>query len=257
MTLVSQIITDAFRQSNIISIAGSVTSAQQTEALRFLNRIVKSVFGNEAGENLEAFPIGRNNISRPSGFPGYDNAPPADWFVPMNKRLMCNLTAATTVYLHPQPSPGARFAVNDVTGNFATYNLIVNGNGRQIQNASSLTLNTNNTEKEWFYRDDLGEWALYSPLVVGDTFPFPEEFDDYFITLLALRINPAYGRAMDEQTAQIMGRSQSQLRARYHNTIEVQSEEALIRPAEMTADRRRWRGNYYNPNSLFNYGMPW
>ena len=75
MTLVSEIISDAFRLSNITRVGGSPTSDQETEALRYLNRIVKSVFGNEAGENFLPFPIGDRGISRPSEYPGWTNTP--------------------------------------------------------------------------------------------------------------------------------------------------------------------------------------
>src|SRR3546814_13330053 len=90
MTLVSQIITDSFRKSNLIAIGTTPTAAQQTEALRYLNRMVKSVFGDEVGEPLTALPIGSLNIDRPSGYPWWDTVPAGDWFVPTNTRTVFN-----------------------------------------------------------------------------------------------------------------------------------------------------------------------
>lgn len=259
MTTVSQIITDAYRVSNLQAIGTTPTTAQQDEALRYLNRLVKSVFGNEAGEQLSPFPIGRNNISRPNGYPSYGQSPGTDWFVPQNQRLMCNLTESLTLYLPPNPDDGARFGVVDSSDNFSTYNLIVVANGRTIEGATSVTLSTDGETGEWFYRADLGEWVKYSPLLIDGTFPFPEEFDDFFVTMLAIRINPAYGRTMDEQTGFIMRRSKSQLQARYQNHIEVNSEIGLLRLSRLAYDRDLWANGwgFDDPNAAFDRGYFW
>lgn len=259
MTLVSQIITDAFRMSNLIAIGTTPTADEQTEALRYLNRIVKSVFGNEAGEQLIALPLGDRNISRPSGYPWWGENPGNDWFVPKNVRLVLNLDNDVSVYLHPAPDDGSRFAVTDPSETLATNSLTVYGNGSRIENALSITLVTNGADTEWFYRADLANWAKYAPLVSGDTFPFPEEFDDFFIGMLAMRINPSYAAVIDEQSSMMLSRSKSQLRSRYAQHTPVQSELALIRMSKMAADRDEWGRDYwlYNPNSMFNKGWPW
>ncbi len=260
MTLVSEIITDAFRQSNLLAIGVSPTAAQQTEALRYLQRIVKSVFGNEVGDPLEAFPIGSDNISRPSRYPWYDTVPDNDWFVPKNLRVMLNVdTAGINLYLHPDPDDGSRFAAVDVAETLATYPVTVYGNGRRIENALSISLNTNGYDAEWMYRADLGNWQKYTPLIDSDTFPFPSEFDDYFITMLAIRLNPSYGAALDDQSGLILKRSTTQLRARYKQDIQMRSELGLFRMSKLAADRDMWGNSYwfYNPNSMFSKGWPW
>lgn len=258
MTLVSEIITDAYRISNLLAIGTSPTTEQQTEGLRFLNRLVKSVFGNEAGDPLTAFPIGRNNINRPGGYPWWDQVPDNDWFVPKNYRLMLNLEAPVNLYLHPDPDDGSRFALIDVSNNLSTYNAVVYGNGRLIEGSNDITLTTDGTDSEWFYRADLANWQKYSPLIVSDTFPFPAEFDDYFITLLAMRLNPAYGASLSEEGVMIYRRSKRQLQARYTQVIPVRSELGLIRPARVALDRDRWGSMYefYNPNDMFTKGWP-
>src|SRR6478736_2832230 len=115
MTLTSQIISDAFRIGNLTAVEHpDPTDAEISEALRYLNRIVKSVFGAEAGEPLTAWPIGGKNIERPSGYPWYGDNPGGDWYVPKNFRLMFNLeTAAPELWLHPDPDDGCRFAAID------------------------------------------------------------------------------------------------------------------------------------------------
>jgi len=259
MTTVTQIITDAYRQSNLLAINSSPTDPQLAEGLRYYNRIVNSVLGNEAGENLQPFPIGRNNISRPSGYPWAGTTPSFDWFVPLNTRLMFNLTESADIYLSPVPEDGARLGVCDVSGNLTTNNVTLHGNGRNIEGSNTITLSTDGLEREWFFREDLGDWVRAVPLTYTDESPFPTEFDDMFISMLAMRLNPSYGVQMDAQTAEIFRRARSQFRARYHNTIEVHSEDGLIRLPRTSTDRYLWGTRYgmYDPQGAFNRGYPW
>ena len=146
MTTVSQIITDAFRQSNLLAIGVEPTPLQQTEALRYLSRIVKSVFGNEVGDQLVAFPVGRDNISRPSGYPWWNDVPHNNWFVPKNTRVMLNVQNSVKLFLHPDPDDGSRFAAIDVSNNLATYPITVYGNGRLIEKQLTINLDTDGFE---------------------------------------------------------------------------------------------------------------
>lgn len=259
MTTVTQIITDAYRQSNLLAIGATPTDAQLAEGLRYYNRIVASVLGNEAGENLQPFPIGRHNISRPSGYPWSGSVPSFDWFVPLNTRLMLNLEEAADIYLNPVPEDGSRLGVCDVSGNTATYNVVLHGNGRNIEGSPSITIATDGVDREWFFREDLGDWVRAVPLILTDESPFPTEFDDMFVTMLAMRLNPSYGVTMDVQTGEVYKRSRSQFRARYHNIIEVHSEDALIRLPRTANDRYLWGNRYgmYDPQGAFNRGYPW
>ena len=260
MTTISQIITDAYRQSNLLPLGATPSAAQQTEALLYLNRILKSTMGNEAGENFVSFALGRNNISRPAGYPWYDNAPQGNFFVPENRRLFCNLTAPTTVYLHPRPDDGARLAVLDESQNLDTNPLTLNANGRRIQGQTSLVLNTPGVDQEWFFRADTGSWQLYAPLTdITQEFPFPLDFDFYFIVQLAMALNPSYGVEMSPQTQATYARAARQLKARYTNIIMTPVEDALIRMPKVAIDRDMWgnRWYYYDPNAAFFSGVPW
>lgn len=254
MTLTSQIIIDAYRQANIVAAGATLTTIQQTEALRYLNRFVQGVIGTEIGEDLEPFLIGNNNIQRPSGYPGYESVPSGDWFLPKNQRMILNLVEATTVWLHPMPDDGSRFAVNDVSGNLATYNLTINGNGRNVEGVSQIVLSTNGTNSSWWYRADLGDWVKYATLVAGDTFPFPPEFDDFFITLLAMRLNPSYGLTLDQQSLAIFKRTETQLKARYAQHIPTGSELSLIY-FPFTNYPYRWNNWYGDSSAYFNRGV--
>lgn len=259
MTVVSTIISDAFRQSNLLALGGTVSTNQSTEALRYLNRIVKGVFGKEAGENFTAIPIGRGNITTPAGYPWYNDVPDAEWFVPENSRLILNNQSALDLYLDPNPDDGARFAVVNPSNTLATYPITVHGNGRLIEDAQSIDLDTDGYSAEWFYRADLGTWTIYSPLDEASTFPFPEEFDDFFITLLAMRLNPSYGAEMDDQSMAMYKRAQNMIRARYGQVEEMPSELALLRMPRVAYDRDRYGtlSDMYNPSDMFNKGYPW
>lgn len=259
MTTVTQIIFDAFRQSNLLAINATPTALQEAEALRFLNRIVKSVLGNEAGDPFTNFPIGRDGISRPSGYPWWNTVPDNNWFVPENTRVMLNLDQSVSLYLHPDPNDGSRFAAIDVAESLTNHPVTVYGNGRRIDGNTTISLDTNGLDAEWFYRGDLGSWVKYAPIVEADLFPFPEEFDEFFITSLAIRLNPTYGMQLDAQAKLVYDRAKTQLRARYNQKIDVRSELALIRPARVAADRDLWGNTYwlYQPNAMFDKGWPW
>jgi hypothetical protein len=256
MTLVSDIVQAAYRESNIVGIGQSPNTAQVTEGLSKLQRLVKSVYGNEAGDLLMAFPLGRDNITTPQGYPWYDNDLPGSIFLMTNLRVMCNLTGPGLVNLHPSPDDGARMGVVDVVGNFATNPLTINGNGRNIEDTNSITMTTDGDAREWFYRNDLGNWMKTTNLVLTDTFPFPEEFDDMFIITLAARINPSYGKGLDPASSDMLKRSRNQFRARYAQLTQVPSELALRR---LTTDYYRW--GWYNteadPSALWNSGYPY
>ena len=259
MTLVSEIINDAYRQSNLIAIGVSATTLQETEALRYLNRIVKGVFGMEVGDRLTAFPIGANNRTNPPGYPWWgDGVPDSSWFVPKNTRLALNLTADTDVYLHPAPSNGTRFAYSDQSNNLATNSLTIHGNGAMIDGATSVTVNTNGADAEYFYREDLGEWKRYATLTLFDTFPFPEELDDFFILSLAFRLNPAYERAFDEQSLVHYRRQKSMIASLYKQDEQRRVELGLLMYSRLAGDRDYYKyDSSYDDNSNFERGRPW
>ena len=259
MTTVRTIVNDAFRLGNLVAIGASSTDAEAVEALRYLNRLVKSVFGAEAGENYTAIPIGSDNISRPSGYPWYDTVPDEDWFVPTNVRLVSNLDVSLNLYLHPAPDDGSRFAFVDSKGDISANPVTVFGNGHRIEGATSITINTDRADSEWFYRADIVNWLKYAPLLIDDLFPFPEEFDDFFITMLAVRLNPSYGIQIDAQADMILKRSRTQLKARYAQNKLAHSEIGLLRLSRMAGDRDRWNNYYesYDPSALFVRGQPY
>jgi hypothetical protein len=240
---VSQIITEAFRESNNLAIGQSPTAQEQVEGLTLFNRLVKSVFGSEAGQLLTPINIGSNNIA-PAEFA---TIPSGNWFVPANSKIFFNLLAPQTISLNPSPEDGERFAVQDVSGNFNSFNVTIKANGRTIEGLTQQVLNANGENKEWFYRADTANWQLTSPLTLSSVFPFPEEFEDYFIIGLAMRLNPRSGVQMDGQSIEAYRKSKIRLRARYSQTIEMRPEEGLLRlvNSQNTADFLKGSGSFH------------
>lgn len=243
MTLVSSIISDAYRENQRTVLGATPTANEITEALNRLNAIILSTVGNEAGDGLDEINIGGT----------YDQSTFCSQWIPDNARLMLNLAVGTTLHLDPEPYEGQRISVVDITGNLATRNLILNGNGRLIEGIPNLTLNVNGTTGQWLYRADIGDWVKIEALASSDSMPFPQEFDDYFITVLAMRINPRHSAVTSEETMVALKRSRSQLRARYHNFKQMRSD------VETQGGLADPRGTYFPSNfgSLrFNKGRP-
>ena len=249
MTTVSQIISDAYRESNLIAIGAEPTAAEQTEALRLLNRVVMSLFGNEMGDPLEILPFGKGNIQTKDSVPVYmDDL--TSYYVPGNTRLLCNLEEPVEASLDPNPRDGCRLSVVDASGNLDTNSLTLYGNGRLIENASSLTLDTAGLSREWFYRDDLGSWVRLADLAIDDESPFPSKFDDLLIGKLSIKIAPRQGIALDPMTQVSLVQAEKKFRAQYKQTTEVPVEQGLLRLT--SAKNWGWSGT----STAFNRGLP-
>jgi hypothetical protein len=196
MTLVASIIKSALRETNLIPLGVEPTDDQSDEAFGLLSTIVAGVLGNEAGENMVPMPLGQNEINSPAGYPWWSNELPGNMFVPTNTRIMCNLTAAGNVNFSPRPHDGARMGVVDVSQNFDVNNFTIFGNGRSIEGDDQQTYTTAGLVREWIYREDLGNWVTVIPLDPAGSMPWPAEFDDVFIIMLAMRLNPRFGQVM-------------------------------------------------------------
>jgi hypothetical protein len=226
MTLTSKIIRTAYRESNLKGIGETLTAPETEEGLDALNRIVLAAYGYEVGRQLVDWPVGQQGIGAEDVTTWSQN----EWaYPPANMRLIAASNTPQTVYLHPQPSDGARMAIIDPANRLAAAPITVDGNGRQIQGAADVVVNTNGAARIWFYRADEGDWVLLSTLtgVDPEEFPFPPEFDDYFITTLAMRLNPRYGRSMSEETSAALARTLEKLRARYQQYTGIFGEPAL------------------------------
>lgn len=239
MTLASDIISDAYRETNIIPLGVSPTANQTTEALTRLNAIISSLLGNEVGDPLDDINVGGD----------YDQSEILTTYIPDDSRLVLNLSNAQTFNLDPYPYEGQRLSFIDVGNNLATYNVVLDGNGRNIEGSATLTLSTNGDSRQWFYRADTGNWVKATTLISSDAIPYPTEFDDFFVTTLAMRINPRYGQSLRPETIESLKRMRSQLRSRYH----------AYRQVAPDLDTRGFLNDpfYYRNNSeAFDKGLP-
>lgn len=213
MTLVSVILQDAYRETNILPLGKALTANQTAESLRLLNNIFRDVIGGDAGENLVDFPLGnfgRQQMDRfiPLSSIYWSNPP-------INRRLIALNEAALTVYLPPCPSDGSQIAVQDPYGRISTAPVTLDGNGRTIEGAATQTVSTNGVNTVWFFRADLGDWVKVVGKAEADEMPFPDDFDSMFIVLLAQRLNPRNGRELSAESADILKRGRQAFVNRY------------------------------------------
>lgn len=229
MTTVRQLITDAMRESAIISV-GAVPDAEEfTESLRRFQSHFATLLGTEIGDPLTDVNFGVRSASSNATAQYYDNESHiSQTYLPANSRVIFNLTAPQTVYLPPNPRDGMRVAVVDASGNFATYPLTIQGNGRHLDNALSYTVSTNHATNEWFYRGDIGRWQQVVAFTADDESPLPAIFDDYLIITLALRLNPRYNAETRQETVMELTRMRKMLRARYRQDVPISVESGLL-----------------------------
>lgn len=250
MTLISSLITDAFREGNIIPLAKAPSDNQVTEALRLYNQNILSIYGNDAGENLLDWPLGTYGIDDPN------YVDPRNPYViqrpGINRRLLATATSALTVFLTPTPQDGSRMGITDPFGRLAAFPVTLDANGRTIEGGPTVVLNTNGTNRKWFYRADKGAWVKLTALLATDENPFPEEFDAFFYIGLAMRLNPRYGREMDAQTATVFKAARNSFIARYLQAQPLQIDDSLSWPFMSTQGYDPQRS--FSSNVAFNRG---
>jgi len=241
-TLVSDIIKDAYRESNLISIGTEPSGAQKEEALRFINRVLPSVYGNEQSELFVT------ELSE-SLYQGY---------VQPNIRVYLNKTDGRTIYLPRNPRDGARFAFVDTMKNLSEFPLLLQGSGNNIEGQAAQVYSESGLSKEFFFRADLGDWKTTSPLSENDLWPFPPEFDDMFIIILAFRLNPRYNISSAPESMAMLKRTTGQFKSRYAQRSQVPSEVWFVTPDERTGSIGRQDFEQgFRPLSSY-YGIdPW
>ncbi len=252
MTLISSIINDAFREGNIIPLGVAPNTNQAAEALRLYNALIGSIYGEDAGEPLQDWPLGNYGREHPNTcITERQLKHPI-----INRRLLALNEVALTVYLTPRAQDGSRYAIVDPFGRLAAFPVTLDANGRTIEGAATVLLNTNGLNREWFYRADLGGWVKLTALMATDENPFPAEFDNFFITLLAMRINPRYGRTMDAQSAEILKTDRKRFVARYLQSLPLEILDDISWPFMSTQGYDQQRA-FGNSTYGFDRGNPW
>ena len=241
MTLVSDIVRDAFRETNILPLGIAPNAAQTEEALRLLNSLVKSLYGTDAGELL---------TDRPLGCFGIEEQPRAIFESNLwgrhhrhiNQRLIATNEEPTTVHFTQRPQDGSRMAFIDPYSRASQAPVTLDGNGRPIEGADSIVMNVDGESRTWFYRAELGRWLRLSNLQEADELPFPEEFDSFFTISLAMRINPRYGRDMDQQSIAEFQRNRRNFVNRYLQSLPIEQNAILAWPFMSVQSSDRWMG---------------
>lgn len=199
----------------MLSIAQTPSTDQVNEALPILQGIMRrAVIQTPQSMITIGTRPKTSKRKRQRDFTSYVN----DIALPQNVYVHCNLTQATEVLMPFDAGDGARMIFVDVAGNFATQPLTLNGNGNLVDGAASKLLDTNGMQADFFYRKDLAEWRSVSPLLTSSTVPFPDEYDDMFVLLLAVRLLVRYGRSIDEGSAALLDEMRERFKARYMRT---------------------------------------
>lgn len=217
----SQIIEDAYRESNLIPVGGVPTSNENTEALRRLNALINWLISTACGELIYDWQIPPaatapliGQIRNPRDPYGQDSLTTTYPYPPINRRLLTQITQATTVYMPQYPNDGTRIALADTGSDGST--LTLDGNGRKIEDAATVSLDPMTVgQREWFYRADLANWVRVTDLSISDAQPFPSKYDDFLVMLLAFRISPRYAAEVAEPTAAMMRKSMASFKAQY------------------------------------------
>lgn len=219
MTLISSIITSAYRESNMLPLSKAPSANQVTEALNLFRTLYTSSFGSAIGYRLADWSVqSAAAIVDPSSFPADLTA---GFTVFPNSRLLCKLAAATTLLLNPYPQDGEIFSAIDVGANFGANNLTLDANGRLIEGVSTKVLSVNGARGRWFYNASIGGWSAVldsTTFLATADIGLPSDFDDYWIVMLAMRLSPRYGRALTDETKQRLTMMHDEIEARYSQT---------------------------------------
>jgi hypothetical protein len=243
MTLCSEIVRQAYRVNNIVSINASLTANQLSEGMIYLNDVVGTTIGNEVGEKLNDWPIGNLGVSWPYGWNQ------VAWQYPrINSRLLYDVDSPQTIYLPFDPSDGSLMAVVPTNGVLAAYPLTLDGNGRLIDGAATLVIDNDAEAGKWIYRADLGNWLPYTSLAASDEMPFPSEFDSYFRMMVTLQLTPANSAAIDSATVESLKRAKRQISARYAQRVVTPADPSVLRLSEYDATG-------FNGNGPYGYGF--
>ena len=227
-TPVQTIITDAYREMNVVALGLAPTANQNAEGLSRLNRIVRSVLGHQLGEKLLdwqapqpqrtaevaanfpqlPYPIGTDVgiLPMPNGV-AYDVcvAP----YPPQNSRIVWG-GVTMTVFFPEAPDNGARMMLvqGSGLGDGGTNGdaLTLDGNGRFIgapgtaQAAFTFNAATPFAPALWLYTAETGLWNAIADFALTDSLPFSEEHDDFWTAALAIRLAPRYNKAISAET---------------------------------------------------------
>ena len=227
MSTATAIIEGAARRLGVAPEAQEMASFTQTRLLTELTNMLASMPSLGVGGQLAEASVtsGNQTVSEPT-------------------RYLLNLSQAVSITLPANPVDGFRVSIIDVGASFATYNVTVIRNGRLLGgSASNATLSTNGQSVTYFYRADLGDWTVEAALTsVGDSVPYPTDFDAALSSMLAIRCwtemasSSDLSKVQDEATEGL-----SALQARYGQRRLAQVDSGLLRMPSQNYSRPNYR----------------
>jgi hypothetical protein len=243
MSTAGEVIAQAFREGNFTAVGATPTAEEIAEALPRLRNLLATLYGNEAGEAYRDWYVpSALVVAAPLRSPFAPASDPAvssadSWAYPaQNVRLLVKTTIARTVYLPANPSDGARIMVLNI-GSTGSLNLTLDGNGHLIDAATTKTDTlTNLSGKWWFYRADRGEWLVQAGIASESTpMPLPDEFDDYFVCGLAIRLSTRFQVKVDDATVARFNSMQRRFKQRYRQSEGMPASLRDIQPTSLVA----------------------
>lgn len=214
--LVSECISAAYREADVTVVGNDPTDNEFAEALVLLNNYCVRLFGTEFGENILDWPVPPPTgqrcvpddlVSRNMGTTWYDTPR-------TNSRLLLAISEALTVKMPATPNDGSQIMLVDVGS--AAVNLTLSGNGRLIEGQATLVDTPQALNgRRYFYRSDLASWKLVAALALTDALPLVEDFNDLFVSYLAIRLAPRNAQDTVTETATVYKNLLKAARARY------------------------------------------
>lgn len=119
--------------------------------------------------------------------------------------------------------------------------LTLDGNGRTIGGAPQQQYYAPVPNMQWLYRADLGDWVPVQDMGLNDQCPFPEEFDDFFICALSMRLAPRYQKITAAETQKCAVDTLKRLKARYRQAgVTVYGSSDMPRSLQSYISGRWW-----------------
>lgn len=193
MVAVTEIIQNSLRESNILGAGVSPTGTELDEAVNEYNDLIFNLLGHEIGQETMDWPVGGTPKEAIYG----DTWTEAQWSLPIpNSRLIVSVGTTQNIKLPQDPDNGCMIEVVNATS--TSIQVILEGNGRLIDNATSYSITGLVTNPiRLFYRANEGQWMIFpNSFSATDDHPFPSQYNIFFQTALAARLNPRYGREM-------------------------------------------------------------
>jgi hypothetical protein len=263
MTLASTLVQAAFREGNLIDAEAVPTDAELAEGLAKLNRYIHGVFGYEMGEPLQDWliPAPQRTASVAANFPqmpfpldasgvmlgspyATDSSAMIYRYPPKNTRIVWG-QKNETAWFPEAPDDGTRMgffvASGEKTGDGPDATLVIDGNGRLIDGAETVTLTVTSAPQEWLYRGDTGRWTTIKDMLLTDQCPFPPELDDLWVCALAIRMAPSFEKKVHPVTQVMFTAMLKKLQARYRQAgTTTYGSGSTPRSLQSTAAGRWW-----------------